>query len=715
MHIVFVFLKIKIICIFYICISYISIMKQHKKHFWAFTLVELIIVVTILAILATIAFISFRNYSWNARDGNKLTTFSTIEKWFTLYQLKTWTYPQPDNIYGSWNYSWTLLVEVWFVWTGTVQALHMNKIPKDPIVDFEYTYWLSSDKRYYQLWTVLENNQVSIIDQTYAANYTSKLVWNYRGLYRFSTWWINYISNLPSLIFTESGVVNLENWLNNPKFVINIGWNLVKPYDERNDESINTILEKLTGTWGISFEVEVVPTDWNSGSWILKDILWYSEDEIWYEIYGEKYKNKNHWEFLTLPIVYASCNFSGDIVEHGISVTAYQIPNVSFWSMCVSEQRNCDNWTLSWSFTYASCNVDGVTGTFTLSQTSIDIGTNVTISNTCSTAPISYISSNEWVATISWNTITTISAWTTTITPVGWACWDNGGKILTVTLPVCTNFTYSTWWACQPNNTQTRTILTQSPSGCIGWSPEALEQSCTYTATSIVQNLCTASGQIIYTDNNWVEIWRVNSAWNSTSGTPWNLTIHWHIVMCSWNKTWYVIRAINQWAGAINQNWNYYQWGNNWWWTASASTSTTRPTCSSNSSMNHTVFVTWFTDWCSAQNDNVWWNVTNTSIARRWPCPENYHLPTQAEWQAVITAWNWWTNGINFINAFKIPMAWARNYDGSLYNYWWIYWYYWTSSPNGAMSYYLFFNSWDVKVTEYVYRATWFAIRCFKN
>ena len=46
----------------------------------AFTLVELIIVITILAILATISFISFKNYAGNARDGNKLTTLSNIEK-----------------------------------------------------------------------------------------------------------------------------------------------------------------------------------------------------------------------------------------------------------------------------------------------------------------------------------------------------------------------------------------------------------------------------------------------------------------------------------------------------------------------------------------------------------------------------------------------------------------------------------------------------------
>ena len=47
----------------------------------------------------------------------------------------------------------------------------------------------------------------------------------------------------------------------------------------------------------------------------------------------------------------------------------------------------------------------------------------------------------------------------------------------------CTSFTYSAWGACQSNSTQTRTVATSSPTGCIGGSP-VLSQSCTYTPPS---------------------------------------------------------------------------------------------------------------------------------------------------------------------------------------------------------------------------------------
>ncbi len=165
----------------------------------------------------------------------------------------------------------------------------MNTVPKDPIVNHEYTYWISNDKRYYQLWTVLENNETSFIPQTYANNYTSKVVWNYKWLYRFRANSNNYIINLPSLIFTQSWSQSFENTANNPKFVINNWGNLVQPYDENNKEDVNTVLEKLTQKEDITFTWIVIPTDWNTWSGTLAQELWYTEDEIWYEIFWEKY------------------------------------------------------------------------------------------------------------------------------------------------------------------------------------------------------------------------------------------------------------------------------------------------------------------------------------------------------------------------------------------------------------------------------------------
>jgi plastocyanin len=45
----------------------------------------------------------------------------------------------------------------------------------------------------------------------------------------------------------------------------------------------------------------------------------------------------------------------------------------------------------------------------------------------------------------------------------------------------CTDFTYSSWGSCQSNSTQSRSLATSLPSGCVGGSP-VTSQSCTYTA-----------------------------------------------------------------------------------------------------------------------------------------------------------------------------------------------------------------------------------------
>jgi hypothetical protein len=62
----------------------------------------------------------------------------------------------------------------------------------------------------------------------------------------------------------------------------------------------------------------------------------------------------------------------------------------------------------------------------------------------------------------------------------------------------CTAFTYSAWGACQSNGTQTRTVTSSAPAGCTGGSP-VLTQACTYappacTYTYSAWSACSSSG-----------------------------------------------------------------------------------------------------------------------------------------------------------------------------------------------------------------------------
>lgn len=74
----------------------------------------------------------------------------------------------------------------------------------------------------------------------------------------------------------------------------------------------------------------------------------------------------------------------------------------------------------------------------------------------------------------------------------------------------CTSFTYSSWTECQPNNTQTRTVISSSPSGCtIGNPVPVLTQSCTYNSATPALTIFKIPGSPII-DGNLTEYASVN-------------------------------------------------------------------------------------------------------------------------------------------------------------------------------------------------------------
>ncbi len=279
-------------------------MKKHKKNLYLwFTLVELIIVITILAILATIAFISFKNYTGNARDGNRLTTLSNLQTWLNLYEVKTSSFPMPDDVYWTWVYdnNWEeiQLNYVWFIKNNISRAVNVNTIPLDPKTNDNYIYWISYNKKYYQIATVLENDvSYHMLPITYAnSNNKAKVIWNY--------WWLitkwNTIYNIPSLIFNNRWKVTLTG---NIYFVANNSDNL--PYTVDWNTSIQnsdtqSILQLVTGKPSLSVTWVTLPqttTEFESNSWVYTQ-LWYNLNTVWKTIFWEEYQ----WNFPEEEIV----------------------------------------------------------------------------------------------------------------------------------------------------------------------------------------------------------------------------------------------------------------------------------------------------------------------------------------------------------------------------------------------------------------------------
>ena len=56
----------------------------------------------------------------------------------------------------------------------------------------------------------------------------------------------------------------------------------------------------------------------------------------------------------------------------------------------------------------------------------------------------------------------------------------------------CTSFNYSDWSACQVNNTRTRTIVSSLPANCTGGSPEPITQGCVYAAGALATTTAAA-------------------------------------------------------------------------------------------------------------------------------------------------------------------------------------------------------------------------------
>ena len=194
------------------------------------------------------------------------------------------------------------------------------------------------------------------------------------------------------------------------------------------------------------------------------------------------------------------------------------------------------------------------------------------------------------------------------------------------------------------------------------------------------------------------------------------------IIVCDWVWSWYTIAACNVWtntaATAYNDTgwyWKFFQWWNNFWfssppWSASTwllSIISTWSTYSGNTFIYNTI------DWNSPQNDNLWWNATNTDLSRIWPCATWYHVPSQTELLWMYTAW-WWTNWPNMYNDLLWPMpGFLDRIDYTLYSPG-LRGIYWSSSPDGASVHVI--DMWNSSLTVNInHRAYGFPVRCFKN
>ena len=210
--------------------------------------------------------------------------------------------------------------------------------------------------------------------------------------------------------------------------------------------------------------------------------------------------------------------------------------------------------------------------------------------------------------------------------------------------------------------------------------------------------------------------------------------------------------------------WNYYQWWKNGWYGtySSVTTSGSQISCSTNSPSNpvsSSVFIIHFIDYCTTatRNDNLWWwwsdeqsnrwyDTTNNRVInltdRKWPCPTDYHVPSQWEWSKVVEYYVanydedivlWDEDWLKYFNTenndsavvtpalaqmqedFKIPLAGYRiNNDASLQSVGaWAF--LWSSSPIDVGARFFYLDPSGAHANAATYRAYGLPVRCFKD
>jgi prepilin-type N-terminal cleavage/methylation domain-containing protein len=120
----------------------------------AFTLVELIVVVTILAILATIWFVSYSSYLTWVRDTNRIAQMTSLSDWLNLYST-TNDLPIPeDNVEVSVNSN--LIAYQGYAGANILETINFEKGWVDPKDNTYFSYYLTRDRKYFQLMWFLE-------------------------------------------------------------------------------------------------------------------------------------------------------------------------------------------------------------------------------------------------------------------------------------------------------------------------------------------------------------------------------------------------------------------------------------------------------------------------------------------------------------------------------------------------------------------------------
>ncbi len=298
-------------------------------------------------------------------------------------------------------------------------------------------------------------------------------------------------------------------------------------------------------------------------------------------------------------------------------------------------------------------------------------------------------------------------------------------------------------------NNVTRVPVNATPSSYSTW----IELK-NYTSSELVAYVSKNNALV----SSWTMIWwlswiyTASSAWSKYPGCDTN-----DIRLSNW-QSW---SACNVWATSAWNNqtaltncgwwaddcaistryaiWSYFQWWKNTdvtpKWTPTLAPAAVWTLADTTAYPNFIINASANYDWLANgdKNDNLWGGWTSTSsswtyaslwspAAMQWPCKSWYHVPTQKEWCDAAMNINWaltcasaWKNDTTLASVLRLPLAGQRSESDAGYTSQGVYSYYWSSSINSNVAYYLGISGTQINPMRYGNRANWFSVRCLKN
>jgi prepilin-type N-terminal cleavage/methylation domain-containing protein len=134
---------------------------KNSKLPQAFTLVELIVVVSILAILATIGFVSYSGYLVGVRDTSRIAQLSAISDGLEMYRTRK-DLPNPENSVEV-KINGVTIAYQGYMGKANLETIEYSKEWMDPKDGIYYSYYVTKDKKYFQLMWFLEEEEKSIV------------------------------------------------------------------------------------------------------------------------------------------------------------------------------------------------------------------------------------------------------------------------------------------------------------------------------------------------------------------------------------------------------------------------------------------------------------------------------------------------------------------------------------------------------------------------